>query len=57
MSEYFSQHPDHAILFGFACFAFTVYLFRDVGPRFRSRGDWSSRDHYERNLRNGGDDY
>jgi hypothetical protein len=57
MSEYFSQHPDHAILFGFACFAFTVYLFRDVGPRFHSRGDWSSRDHYERNLRNGGDDY
>ncbi len=58
MAEYFSQHPDHAILFGFACFAFTVYLFRDVGPRFgKGGGDWSARDHYERNLRNCGDDF
>jgi hypothetical protein len=57
MAEYFSRHPDHAIVFAFACFALTVYLFRYVGPRFGARGDWSARDHYERNLRNGADDY
>jgi hypothetical protein len=57
MAEYFSRHPDHALVFAFACFAITVYLFRYVGPRFGSRGDWSAQDHYERNLRNGGDDF
>ena len=57
MAEYFARHPDHAIVFAFACFALTVYLFRYVGPRFGARGDWSARDHYERNLRNGADDY
>lgn len=56
MAEYFSAHPDNAIVFAFACFAVTVYLFRYVGPRFGARGDWSARDHYERNLRDGADD-
>jgi len=57
MSAYFAAHPDHAILFAFGCFALTVYLFRYVGPGIGGGGDWSSRDHYERNLRDGPDDY
>ena len=43
MAEYFSRHPDHALVFAFACFALTVYLFRYVGPRVGARGDWSAR--------------
>ncbi|SEJ80669.1 hypothetical protein SAMN05518849_11441 [Sphingobium sp. AP50] len=57
MAEYFSRHPDHAILFAFFCFAAVVYLFRHVGPRIGSIGDPSSRDHYIRRLRDGGDGY
>ena len=49
MADYFSRHPDHAFLFAFVCFAITVYLFRYVGPGIGGGGDWSSRDHYERN--------
>lgn len=57
MAAYFSAHPDHAFLFAFGCFALTVYLFRYVGPGIGGGGDWSSRDHYERNLRDGPDEY
>ncbi len=57
MADYFSRHPDHALLFAFVCFAITAYLFRYVGPGIGGGGDWSSRDHYERNLRDGPDDY
>src|SRR3546814_8529299 len=57
MAAYFAAHPDHAFLFAFGCFALTVYLFRYAGPGIGGGGDWSSRDHYERNLRDDPDDY
>ena len=38
-------------------FAGSDGIFRYVGPGIGGGGDWSSRDHYERNLRDGPDDY
>jgi hypothetical protein len=57
VADYFSRHPDHALLFAFVCFVITVYLFRYVGPGIGGGGDRSSREHYERNLRDGPRDY